>query len=256
MKFPASWFSTLLVLQALDTASAQANNDTLPSRFGMVLFPGFQNLDVFGPLESLFYMSIRRPLNLTLIAYTLDPVSSLIPQQANAGSTYATSVLPTHTFANPPQDLDVLFVPGGLGNRFLSPDHRAALLNYLRDVYPSLQHIISICTGSGLLAQAGLLDGRNATTNKWAWKETTAHGPKTYWVARARWVVDGNIYTSSGVSAGIDAAFAWVSEVFGEDVAVAAARGLEHNRVTDPDNDPFAEANGAVDVPPVRPTCK
>ncbi|KAH6685462.1 DJ-1/PfpI family protein [Plectosphaerella plurivora] len=228
----------------------------LPSRFGMVLFPGFQNIEVAGAIESLFSTSIQRPLNLTMIAYTLDPVSSLTPPQTRIGSTFSTSLVPTHTFANPPADIDVLFVPGGLGNRALSTDHRAALLGYLQDVYPSLQYLLSICTGSGLLAQAGLLDGRNATTNKWAWYETVAHGPKTNWIAKARWVVDGNIYTSSGVAAGIDAAFAFVSDVFGEDVAARAAQGLEYIRVTDATNDPFAEVNGAVDVPPVRPACK
>lgn len=255
MRTPQPWLPALLALQLLGAASAQLN-DTLPSRFGMILFPGFQNIDVFGPLESLFSTSIRMPLNLSMIAYTLDPVSSHIPQQERAGSTFSTTVVPTHTFASPPADLDVLFVPGGLGNRFLSPEHRGALLGYLRDVYPSLQYVVTICTGSGLLAQAGLLDGRRATTNKWAWAETTAHGPKTYWVAKARWVVDGNIYSSSGVSAGIDAAFAWVADVYGEENAAAAAKGLEYTRVTDPDDDPFAEANGAVDVPPVREACK
>jgi transcriptional regulator GlxA family with amidase domain len=222
----------------------------------MVLFPGFQNIEVAGSIETLFSTSIQRPLNLTTIAYTLDPVSSLTPPQARIGSTFSASLVPTHTFANPPTDLDVLFVPGGLGNRALSAEHRAALLGYLRDVYPSLQYVLSICTGAGLLAQAGPLDGRNASTNKWAWYETVVHGPKTNWIAKARWIVDGNIYTSSGVAAGIDAAFAFVADVFGEDVAARAAQGLEYIRVMDPTNDPFAEVNGAVDVPPVRPACK
>lgn len=220
----------------------------------MVLFPGFQNLDVFGPIDVQFALSNQSPINLTMIAQTLDPVTSLAPRQAQVGSTYSTSVNPTHTFANPPVDLDVLFIPGGLGNRFLPPDHLADLLDYLRDVYPSLQYLITVCSGSSLAAQAGLLDGRNATSNKWAWYEVTKKGPKTNWIAKARWVQDGNIWSTSGVTAGIDGTLAWVASVFGEDFATRAANGLEHIRTTDPDNDPFAEINGAVDVPPVIKT--
>lgn len=251
MMYPISLFQSLLALCFLASPSV-AQNSTLPSRFGMIVYPGYQTLDVFGPLDAYFFLSLSRPLNLTIISYTLDPVTTANRNQTAIGSEWSTSVIPTHTYENPPKDLDVLLIPGGLGNRVLPDDHREALLNYLRDVYPSLQYIISICTGSGLLAQSGLLDRRNATTNKKAWWEITKLGRKTNWIAKARWVVDGNIWTASGVTAGIDATFAWIAEVYGEEVADAGAEGIEHERVLDSRDDPFAERAGAVDVPPVE----
>jgi putative intracellular protease/amidase len=79
------------------------------------------------------------------------------------GSNFSQQILPTHTFKHPPKDLDVLFVPGGPGSMVLELDDAIA---YIRHVYPSLQYIFSVCTGSTLLARAGVLDGKNATTNK------------------------------------------------------------------------------------------
>jgi putative intracellular protease/amidase len=103
------------------------------------------------------------------------------------GSNFSQQILPTHTFKHPPKDLDVLFVPGGPGSMVLELDDAIA---YIRHVYPSLQYIFSVCTGSTLLARAGVLDGKNATTNKSVWKWATATGPKTNWLP-GRWVVDG-----------------------------------------------------------------
>ncbi|KAL2757515.1 hypothetical protein ACRALDRAFT_2099926 [Sodiomyces alcalophilus JCM 7366] len=236
----------------VNPASARCGNSTsTPVSFGMVLFPAFQALDVFGPLDILNLFSLSQHMNLYLIAPTLDPVSTAPVSMNPMNSSFSESVVPTHTFADPPPDLDVLFVPGGIGTR--APEPRLAeVIGYIRDVYPSLEYLISICTGAGLVARAGVLDGRNATTNKRAWAETVAHGPATNWIARARWVVDGNVWTSSGVSAGIDATLAWVGAVFGEEYAETLAIGIEHERVTDPSSDPFAEYWGAEDVPPVH----
>lgn len=101
-----------------------------------------------------------------------------------------------------------------------------------------------MCTGSGLAARAGVLDGKRATTNKRAWSETTALGPRINWVAKARWVRDGKVWTSSGVSAGIDVVFAWIEEVYGEEVADKIAVGIEYERQRDSSQDPFAGVYG------------
>ncbi|RMJ24047.1 DJ-1 PfpI family protein [Aspergillus sp. HF37] len=194
----------------------------LPIRIGILLYPGFQALDAFGPLDALNVLSWTHPVTLSILAASLDPVSTKSPRHAHAAGQ---SIVPTHTFASAPP-LDVLLVPGGLGSRG-SGSEVAAAIQLIRDVYPSLKHLITVCTGSSLAARAGVLDGKRATTNKMAWSEITALGPRVDWVAKARWVRDGNVWTSSRVSAGIDVAFAWIEDVFGEEVAQRIAVGME-----------------------------
>lgn len=216
-----------------------------PKRYGMIVFPGFQALDVFGPLDVLNILSHSLEMNLSIIAQTLDPVSTKLAPTSSFGQ----SIVPTHTFDQPPADIDVLFVPGGFGTR-APGDQLAPMLTYIRSTYPKLRYLISVCTGATLLARSGVLDGKTATNNKRAWHWATSTGPRTNWVAKARWVEDGNIWTSSGVSAGIDATLAWMAKVYGEDVAQIVGDAIEHESVMDPQNDPFAAANGCADVPP------
>jgi transcriptional regulator GlxA family with amidase domain len=211
-------------------------------RVGVVLFPAFDSIDVFGPLETLNLLSVSHPMNLSLIAADLQPVSTQIiaPGMNPYNSTFGETILPTHTFDTAP-DLDVLIVPGGPGTR--APTLNSTI-EYVKDAYPRLQYLITICTGAGIAARTGLLDGRKATTNKAAWNATTALGPKVLWQKHARWVVDGNIWTSSGTTAGIDLAFAWISSVFGDAQAEKIANIMEYVRHTNPKWDPFSKLNG------------
>ncbi|KAE8334540.1 hypothetical protein BDV24DRAFT_172391 [Aspergillus arachidicola] len=207
-----------------------------PLRIGVVLFPGFQALDAFGPLDVLNILSWSHNISISLLSLTLDPVSTKPPRKATATGQ---SILPTHTFASAPP-LDVLLIPGGLGTRSLAAPVEHAI-SFIRSNHVHLKYLITICTGTSLAARAGILDGKRATTNKMAWAESTALRPQVEWVPHARWVVDGNIWTSSGVSAGIDVTLAWVEEVFGVNVAEEIARGMEYEWRHDPTHDPFAE---------------
>lgn len=167
--------------------------------WGVALFPSFDSIDVVGPLNPLFYLAFARQLKLSLIADTLEPVW-VRPAHDSLNvknSSMWWSINPTHTYGNPPADLEVLLVPGGPGSRFLDV---TTTVDYVREVYPSLQYLITTCTGAGVAARAGVLDGKRATTNKAAWANTTGYGPDVEWVSPARWVVDGNIWTASGVS--------------------------------------------------------
>lgn len=230
-------------------AGSRSSEDAKPKpvNFGVIVFPAFQPLDAFGPLDALSLLSRSHNMNLYTIAATLDPVSTRqLDAIAANGSTQApqspgfgTSILPTHTFSTAPA-LDVLLVPGGQGTRAQSPAVSGSI-DFIRQRFPSLQYLITVCTGSGLAARSGVLDGRRATTNKLAWESTTALRPQVHWVHRARWVNDGNIWTASGISAGIDVTFAWIEDVYGADVAKNIADRMEYTRVTDPDNDPFAD---------------
>jgi transcriptional regulator GlxA family with amidase domain len=185
----------------------------LPVNYGVVVFPAFDTIDVLATLDILNLMSLHNTMNLSIVASTLDPVSSKPVSAAMLadGSNFGQSIVPTHTFTNPPAQLDVLLVPGGLGARAPAPALLDAI-QYIGDVYPSLQYIIGVCTGATLLARAGVLDGKRATTNKLSWAWATSQGPNVNWVPVARWVTDGNIWTSSGVAASIDGMFAFVGE--------------------------------------------
>lgn len=218
----------------------------LPLHFGIILFPSFQALDAFGALDALNMLSRRYKMHLYVLAATLDPVGTAYDPalygggpRDGVGSRFGQSILPTHTFATAPP-LDVLLVPGGLGTRFARNYEPAAA--FIRDVFPSLQYLITICTGAGLAARAGVLDGHRATTNKLAWDETVAlrAGGEVEWVRRARWVADGKVWTSSGITAGIDCIFAWIREVYGDQVGRNVANWMEYVPAMDPDHDPFA----------------
>jgi len=211
-----------------------------PSNYGIVLFPAFQALDAFGPLDALNMLAKQRPMNLSIIASTLDPVSTKSTDASSNphNSDFGQSVVPTHTFSQPPASLDVLIVPGGLGTRTTDVSE---MVTFIKDTYPRLQYLITVCTGAGLAARSGILDGKRATTNKAAWKITTELGPRVNWVPHARWVTDGNIWTSAGISAGIDVIFAFIKEVYGDEIATTLANNMEYERHMDASWDPFAE---------------
>lgn len=224
----------------LAAPATQEPSSSQPKSFGYLLFPGFQALDVFGPIDALNLLSWgQENMTLAMLARTLEPVSTVVTNRKynRFNSTFGQQVLPSHTFSDAPR-LDVLIVPGGIGTQ---ADDVGAEIDFIRRSYPSLQYLITVCTGAGLAARAGVLDGRNATTNKADWALTTALGPRVHWISHARWVHDGNVWTSSGVSAGIDVLFAWMEAVFGDATATGVANSLEYERHLNASWDPFAD---------------
>ena len=200
-------------------------------------------------------------MTLSMISRTLDPVSvgPIPPDERSRDFAGKQLYIPTHTLQNAPQ-LDVLLVPGGLGSLSVLPSGAKADVDdyvaFVKERYNGLeghkplQYIISICNGAGLLARAGVLDGRNATGNKDYWAEVTSLGPRTNWIAKARWVNDDNVWTSSGVSAGGDCVLAWMSILVPKEVVDDIVNGMEWIRAESADHDPFAEILGRKDVPP------
>ncbi|RAK97848.1 DJ-1/PfpI family protein [Aspergillus ibericus CBS 121593] len=206
---------------------------------GILLFPGFQALDVFGPLDCLNVISWKNPtitpsLTLSLISRTLSPVSTQPPHLPSALSQ---SILPTHTLTTAPP-INVLIIPGGWGTRAPLPEY----ITYIQRVYPSLKYLLTVCTGARLAARAGVLDGKRATTNKIDWEEVVALAPGVEWVREARWVSDygGKVWSSAGVSAGVDMCLEWVEGVWGAEVADQVERIIEFRRWRDGGVDPFA----------------
>lgn len=230
-----------LLLKAI-THSKSAVNSTSPLTYGIVLFRMFDVLDVHGPVEVLQFVSATYKTDIVFIAETMDPVTTR-PQAAsmNALNSLVYPLLPpTHTFETAPE-LDVLILPGGPGWR--NPNLNATL-GYIRKTAPRVKHIITICTGSALAARAGIMNGRKATTNKASWPTTVATNRNTTWIPSARWVEDYSesppVWSSSGVTAGLDLMLHWVEQVYNAQNATQIARFIEHVRITDPSNDPFA----------------
>jgi putative intracellular protease/amidase len=204
---------------------------------GVVLFEGFEPLDVYGPVQ--VWNALTAWFRVIAVAESTGAVSpSRGPNAPAAGpQTLAQSLAECGP-------LDVLLVPGGWGTR--REVSNAALLSALRERAAAAELVTSVCTGSALLAAAGLLDGRRATSNKANFAWVRSQGPEVDWVAQARWVVDGKFWTSSGVSAGIDMAFALVAHVVGEPAARTLASHFEYEWHADPAWDPFAKLHGLV----------
>lgn len=158
-----------------------------PKKFAIALFHGFQALDVFGPIDALNLLSFSRPLELCILAETMDPVST-VPERLPADSpipnlpatgVIGESVVPSHTYKNAPEDIEVLLVPGGRGTRNLPRTQHVA--DFLKERFPKLRYLLTICTGASIAARSGVLDGKNATTNKMAfdWVSQKARGLQT-----------------------------------------------------------------------------
>jgi transcriptional regulator GlxA family with amidase domain len=200
---------------------------TRPRTLGVLLFPGFELLDVFGPLEVFGNRLMRDDYRVLLVAAQAGSVESAQVARAIAD----------HGFDDCPR-LDVLLVPGGLGTR--REVENAELLAWLRARAADAELVTSVCTGAALLARAGVLDGRRATTNKFAFEWVVSQGPRVEWIHRARWVEDDKFVTSSGVSAGIDMSLRVVARTVGAEQAELVARLMEYTAHTDADDDPFA----------------
>jgi len=205
--------------------------DDKKRRLGVVLFPVFELLDVFGPLEMFGILSDR--VEITVVAERPGSVTSAQGPQ----------VVAAHAFESCPP-LDLLLVPGGFGTR--TEAENPELLAFLRERAPVADVTMSVCTGSALLAAAGLLDGRRATTNKMFFGEVADATPKVDWVREARWVEDDRYVTSSGVSAGIDMALAVIAGLYGEKTSEDLALATEYDWHRDATWDPFARAHGLV----------
>lgn len=195
----------------------------------VVLFDGFELLDVFGPVELLS----RFPASVE--------VQLLGPRAGPVRSSQGTEVVATAAYRDAPAP-DIVMVPGGAGTRPLASD--TFFLDWLRHWAAPARVVTSVCTGSALLAAAGLLDGYRATSNKLAFEWASAQGTSVQWAPSARWVHDRDRWTSSGVAAGMDMTAALLASLFGRDEAERAAREIELELHTDPDRDPFAVAAG------------
>ncbi|MFD2580739.1 DJ-1/PfpI family protein [Novosphingobium colocasiae] len=191
-------------------------------QIAMLLYPKFTALDLVGP-HYFFACLFGAKVHLVTTEKDLSPVMSDL----------GLAITPTVTMADAPKDLDVLFVPGGTEGT-LSVMGRTDTMAWIRDRAARAKHITSVCTGSMVLAKAGLLKGKRATSH-WVARDVLADFGAI--PVNERVVKDGNILTGAGVSAGLDFAIALVEQLRGRAYAEAlvlqgeyAPRSLDQGR--------------------------
>ncbi len=178
-----------------------------PAKVGAILYPGFEMLDTFGPLE-MYSVLGSAEVEIVTIAEQSGPVGAAL----GADGPLAPKIVADYSFEDAPT-LDIVLLPGGFGT--FAELENAAMLDYLRKAASEATWVTSVCTGSALLAKAGLLDGRKATSNKQFFALAKAQSDAVEWVEEARWVEDDRYVTSSGVSAGMDMTLALIARVWG-----------------------------------------
>ncbi|CAI6327959.1 unnamed protein product [Periconia digitata] len=252
---------------AQDVAPPFANTSATPVHFGILLHSAIQPIDLFGPLDVLTglvmsYRNVSRfelsvlSVNSTPAAtgsrmggldfeFALPPSITLAQYRELAASNFTTDLdepatCPDKAKIRNKGPIDVLLVPGGGGTRADVSNE----IDFVKEIYPKLRDIISVCTGSTILARAGVLDNKKATTNKKAWAWATTFGTNVDYQTHARWVQDGNVWTGSGVSAASDTAYAYVAHVFGDQVSQWVADSNEYTRWLNASYDPFADRWG------------
>lgn len=196
-------------------------------RVGILIFNGVEVLDFAGPFEVFSRTRLipgvdsRRnddsaPFQVFTVARSADPVTA----------TGGLRVIPHHGFDSAPP-IELLVIPGGFGTRPLLEDQ--PVLDWIRRTAERAERVTSVCTGSLLLAKAGLLSGRRATTHWGALAMLQTLDP-TIQVEPSLRVVEDGVISSAGVSAGMDMAFTVVERLCGSAVADETARYIEYRR--------------------------
>ena len=191
---------------------------------GAILYERFELLDLFGPLE--MFGGLGPELRIVTVAEREGPVAS----------SQGPKTLAEHDFGDCPA-LDLILLPGGFGT--VEQLGNEVLHAFLRQRSARAEVTMSVCSGSAILARAGLLDGRRATSNKQFFDLARGQSAKVDWVTEARWVEDGPFATSSGVSAGTDMALGVIARLYGKERAQSIADLTEYEWQSDPTRDPF-----------------
>jgi transcriptional regulator GlxA family with amidase domain len=195
---------------------------------GILLFDGVEVLDFAGPFEVFSRVRLvpgvesrRSEESAPFHVFTVAKV------RATVRTTGGLEVIPAHGFADAP-GIDLLVVPGGFGTRALLQDEPT--LDWIRAAAAHARLVTSVCTGALLLAKAGLLDGKRATTH-WGALDLLSTLGNHITVDRMARVVEDGVVTSAGVASGMDMAFQVVERLCGLEVAHETAKYIEYRRV-------------------------
>ncbi|KAG0322389.1 hypothetical protein BGZ97_007003 [Linnemannia gamsii] len=199
-------------------------------KLGALVFNGVDLLDVMGPMRIFGEESNTLDIEICFVATSLEPVKS--SQQV--------TITPKYLVSDTTQKYDLFFIPGGSGTRtYVNSED---LMEYVKTHVEQSTWTMTVCTGAGILAKTGLVDGYNMTTNKQVFEWPMTQGPKVNWIKRARWVQDGKYVSSSGVSAGIDAALYILAELTSTENAEAVSTHIEYTWHRVASEDPFADS--------------
>ncbi|KAJ6622812.1 transcriptional regulator [Mycena sp. CBHHK59/15] len=200
--------------------------------------------DFIPPIEIISGIKFnQRPMGEVPYQVSFEYLSPTLAPVVSTKGSCAPTFNPTMTYADAlasGKQFDILWVPAGpMPNHKTGESHTAKdEIDFIAAQAPKAKYIMSVCGGSFHLAEAGVLSGKRATTNKALYR-------RIVWVPKARWVVDGNIWTSSGVSAGSDMALAFVEHLVGKKATTVIRGVIEIPEVKDQD-DPFATFHGLV----------
>lgn len=200
----------------------------------VLIYEGVDTLDVAGPLDA---FAVSSDWGKDLHVYTVG--------ESGASVTTVSGVVlePRYSLADCPAP-DILVVPGGLGSR--KEMHNAPLVNWIGASARSAEIVLSVCTGALLLAKAGLLEGMRITTNRRAFDLLEAAAPASATIVRdVRYVDNGKLVMSGGVTMGMDAALHVVSRLFGTERALASASMLEYAWQRQPSESLIGVASGS-----------
>ena len=189
-----------------------------PRRIVILAFPGVQPLDVIGPGEVFAGADSLAGGG----AYTVEVVAKEPGPISVRGNGY--SLVPRLTTTSCRGPIDTLVVAGGIGVRAAEDD--VETIRWIRSAARRSRRVTSVCSGSFLLARAGLLEGRTVTTHWASTEELARRHPELEVDPKPIFVRDGNVWTSAGVTSGMDLSLALVEEDLGRDIAVEIARWL------------------------------
>jgi putative intracellular protease/amidase len=234
MRYPVPMFLAAMILAAFVIAKPWPGLAVTPlpqakesktTTVAILLFDGVEIIDYSGPWEVFGQAGFK----VHTVSEKAEPVTTAFGQR----------VLADHTFADSPK-ADILLVPGGGVRKAVE---NPQVIKWIQDNAKDSSYVMSVCTGAFLLAKAGLLDGLTATTFHSAIDALAQRAPKTKVVYDQRFVDNGKIITTAGLSSGIDGALHLVGKILGDGEAQSTALGLEYTWETDSKNSRAAYAD-------------
>ncbi len=197
----------------------------MAENFNIILFDKFETLDALGPAEIMG----RVPNGLYHVG--------CFSREGGVVASHQNVAVDTRPFSELEPN-GIVLIPGGFGVYEFSED--ADFIARLDAIVRQAKFVLTVCNGTAFLAKTDFLNGRKATTNKMLFDKVSAINNQVDWMKCARWVVDGNVYTSSGVSAGMDMALGFIADQQGLETAEWVAAFIEYIWNRNKDDDPFA----------------